>query len=40
VQVAQQRLRRGPSALQRRAAGCVIHDGVLILLDANCLTRG
>jgi len=40
VQAAQQRLEQGPSVLQQRARNCVIHDGVLILLDAPCLTRG
>jgi hypothetical protein len=40
VQTAQQQLEQGPSVLQQRAKGCVIHDGVLILLDAPCLTRG
>jgi len=40
VQVAQQRLQQGPSVLQQRARNCVIHDGVLILLDAPCLKRG
>jgi hypothetical protein len=40
VQVAQQQLRHGPSVLQQRARGCLIHDGTLILLDAPCLTRG
>ena len=40
VRTAQEMLQQGPSVLQQRARGCVIHDGVLILLDAQCLTRG
>ena len=40
VQVAQQQLRQGPSVLQQRARGCLIHEGMLVLLDAPCLTRG
>lgn len=39
LRAAQQQLERAPSALQRRAPGCVLHDGELILLDAACLTR-
>ena len=33
-------LARQPSALQRRAAGCALHRGELVLLDARCLASG
>lgn len=34
---AQERLDAGRSALQQRAEGCRVHDGPLVLLDAECL---
>jgi hypothetical protein len=37
---AQAALTRAPSALQRRAAGCTLHRGALVLLDARCLASG
>jgi hypothetical protein len=37
---AETRLRAGSSALQRAAAGCVLHRGALVLLDARCLANG
>lgn len=40
LRVAQADLDAAPSVLQRRARDCVIHDHTLILLDADCLTRG
>jgi hypothetical protein len=36
---AQELLGHAPSPLQQRAGGCVIHNGALVLLDAQCLTR-
>jgi hypothetical protein len=40
VRTSQEMLEQGPSVLQQRAPGCLIHTGALILLDAPCLTRG
>jgi hypothetical protein len=40
VRAAQERLGQGLSLVQLRAAGCTIHNGALVLLDAHCLTRG
>jgi len=40
LRAAQQQLQLAPSALQQRAPFCLLYDGDLILLDANCLTRG
>lgn len=39
VAAAEQNFLRGPSVLQQRWRGCLIHDGRLTLLDAACLTR-
>jgi hypothetical protein len=39
VRDAEEWLRRGPSALQQKAASCLLHDGALVLLDARCLTQ-
>lgn len=40
VRQAQEQLDAGPSIFQQRAPACMLYDGLLVLLDAACLTRG
>lgn len=39
VREAREMLNAEPSALQRKAGGCVLHSGAVVLLDGPCLTR-
>lgn len=39
AKTAEAALAAGPSALQQRAPGCMMHDGDLVLLDAACLAN-